>query len=399
MTNRNTKASDSSLADKQYKLCDFIPEFTKFRRNDLDFSNQYGTIDDNLYQSFKFGKIYFKSINVRCNKCNHNKVRMNAVVERKLIFLNKGLQICLVQQFQCKKCGATIPTDLSSIVRSNSNITYPVIEHIIHLYSIFTGSLHKIQKSLKIEHNIEISHQSIENIILLSDFELELDNWSLSGYYIFDALWVRKDGEWLYLICLFDVKINTIVARSLVKSESTETIHGFLSKILRNQKKICITTDLKPEYRLAINRIKIDHQFCLFHTKQKIYRDINEYIDENNSSEIELKIINHYKLMIYELIDVDDLETSNSIKNELIGRSGELPEIIYKILWEFIVPYFKYLTWHLDEDNIESTSNKLENCFLKNFNKTTKKMYKSENGILKRFDLKLNNWNEDNANW
>ena len=399
MTNRNTKASDSSLADKQYKLCDFIPEFTKFRRNDLDFSNQYGTIDDNLYQSFKFGKIYFKSINVRCNKCNHNKVRMNAVVERKLIFLNKGLQICLVQQFQCKKCGATIPTDLSSIVRSNSNITYPVIEHIIHLYSIFTGSLHKIQKSLKIEHNIEISHQSIENIILLSDFELELDNWSLSGYYIFDALWVRKDGEWWYLICLFDVKINTIVARSLVKSESAETIHGFLSKILRNQKKICITTDLKPEYRLAINRIKIDHQFCLFHTKQKIYRDINEYIDENNSSEIELKIINHYKLMIYELIDVDDLETSNSIKNELIGRSGELPEIIYKILWEFIVPYFKYLTWHLDDDNIESTSNKLENCFLKNFNKTTKKMYKSENGILKRFDLKLNNWNEDNANW
>ena len=399
MTNRNTKASDSSLADKQYKLCDFIPEFTKFRRNDLDFSNQYGTIDDNLYQSFKFGKIYFKSINVRCNKCNHNKVRMNAVVERKLIFLNKGLQICLVQQFQCKKCGATIPTDLSSIVRSNSNITYPVIEHIIHLYSIFTGSLHKIQKSLKIEHNIEISHQSIENIILLSDFELELDNWSLSGYYIFDALWVRKDGEWLYLICLFDVKINTIVARSLVKSESAETIHGFLSKILRNQKKICITTDLKPEYRLAINRIKIDHQFCLFHTKQKIYRDINEYIDENNSSEIELKIINHYKLMIYELIDAEDLETSNSIKNELIGRSGELPEIIYKILWEFIVPYFKYLTWHLDEDNIESTSNKLENCFLKNFNKTTKKMYKSENGILKRFDLKLNNWNEDNANW
>ncbi len=189
MTNRNTKASDSSLADKQYKLCDFIPEFTKFRRNDLDFSNQYGTIDDNLYQSFKFGKIYFKSINVRCNKCNHNKVRMNAVVERKLIFLNKGLQICLVQQFQCKKCGATIPTDLSSIVRSNSNITYPVIEHIIHLYSIFTGSLHKIQKSLKIEHNIEISHQSIETL-----FCCPILNWSLIiGHYL-DIIYLMHCG-------------------------------------------------------------------------------------------------------------------------------------------------------------------------------------------------------------
>ena len=399
MTKRNTKASDSTLTGKQYKLSDFIPEFAKFRSNDMEFSSKYGNIDDNLYQSFKRGKIYFKSIKVRCTKCKHDKVRMNGVVERKLIFLNIEMQTCLVQQFKCKKCGATVSTDLSSIIRLNSNITYHVTEHVIHLYSFFTGSLHKIQKSLKVEHNIEISHQSVENIILFSDFELELDNWSLSGYYIFDALWVRKDGEWWYLICLFDVKINTIVARSLVKSESTETIYKFLSKTLSNQKKKCITTDLKPEYRLAIDRINIDHQFCLFHTKQKIYRDINDYIDENNPSEEELKIITQYKSQIYDLIDANNLETSKTIKNELIDRSDDLPECIHEILWEFIVPYFKHLTRHLEDSNIESTSNKLENCFLKNFNKSTKKIYKSENGILKRFDLKLTNWNDDNAHW
>ena len=67
--------------------------------------------------------------------------------------------------------------------------------------------------------------------------------------------------------------------------------------------------------------------------------------------EIELKIINHYKLMIYELIDAEDLETSNSIKNELIGRSGELPEIIYKILWEFIVPYFRSIVTFVGTTN------------------------------------------------
>lgn len=102
MTNRNTKASDSTLTDKQYKLYDFIPEFTKFRSNDLDFSNQYGDIDDNLYQSIKHGKIYFKSINVRCNKCNHNKIRMNATIERKLIFLNNGCRIVLFNSFNVK---------------------------------------------------------------------------------------------------------------------------------------------------------------------------------------------------------------------------------------------------------------------------------------------------------
>ena len=93
------------------------------------------------------------------------------------------------------------------------------------------------------------------------------------------------------------------------------------------------------------------------------------------------------------------MKISKSIKNDLISKNSELPEIIHEILWEFIVPYFKHLTWYLNDGHVESTSNKLENCFLKNFNKATKKMYKSENGILKRFDLKLNNWNDDNANW
>ena len=67
-----------------------------------------------------------------------------------------------------------IYTDLSSIVNENANITIPVIEHIEYLYSYFNGSLHKIRKSLK-EHNIEISHQSIENIILKSEYELSIE--------------------------------------------------------------------------------------------------------------------------------------------------------------------------------------------------------------------------------
>ena len=102
MINRNTKASDSTLTDKQYKLHDFIPKFTKFPSNDLDFSNKYRAIDDNLYQSVKHDKLYFKSINVHCNKCNHNKVRMNATIERKIIFLNIEMQTCLVQQLNVK---------------------------------------------------------------------------------------------------------------------------------------------------------------------------------------------------------------------------------------------------------------------------------------------------------
>ena len=142
------------------------------------------------------GKIYFKSIKIRCPNCKSRNVSLNATKERELIFLIIGNQTCLVQQFKCKKCGIKISTDLSSIVYKNSNITYPVIKHVLHLYGIFTGSLRKIQKSLKIEHKIDISHQAIENIILFSDFDFEIEPWSLSGYYIFDALWVKKNSKW-----------------------------------------------------------------------------------------------------------------------------------------------------------------------------------------------------------
>ena len=182
MNNENTKAPNSTLNDKQYKLSDLIPEFAKFRTSEDN--SQYGcqNIDNNLFRSYKSNKIYFKNITTRCPKCNSKNVTLNATIERKLIFLNIGNQDCLIQQFKCKKCNININTDLSSILKKNSNVTCPVIRHFLHLYGFFNASLRKIQKSLKIEHSIDISHQTIENIILYSDFDLEFENRSLSEY-------------------------------------------------------------------------------------------------------------------------------------------------------------------------------------------------------------------------
>ena len=96
------------------------------------------------------------------------------------------------------------------------------MEHIKYLYSNFGTSLHKIRKSLKIEHKIEISHQSIENIILNSDYKNKHENWTYSGYYLFDSLWVKKNGKFKYILALFDLKLNTIVSRGLADSESVK---------------------------------------------------------------------------------------------------------------------------------------------------------------------------------
>ena len=113
------------------------------------------------------------------------------------------------------------------------------------------------------------------------------------------------------------------------------------------------------------NWFDIKHQFCLFHTKQKINRDINDYNKDNDPSDEEIKIISHYKRLIFDILDADDFETAKYLKDEIISNNDDLPEVIHEIMWEFIVPNFKRLTYHLNDKNIEHTSNKLENCFLK----------------------------------
>ena len=133
-------------------------------------------------------KKYFKPVNVVCPERNSHDVVKNGTYSKKLIFLRIREQNGVFQKYKCNKCGHVIYIDLSSIVNENANITIPVIEHIRYLYSYFNGSLHKIRKSLRKEHNIEISHQSIENIRLNSEYEIKHENWTFSGYYLFDAL-------------------------------------------------------------------------------------------------------------------------------------------------------------------------------------------------------------------
>ena len=249
----------------------------------------------------------FKPSNVIGPECKSHDVVKNGTYSRKLIFLIYGEQECIIQKYKCNRCGKIIYNDISSIVKGNSNITIPLIEHIKYLYSNFGTSLHKIRKSLKREHRIEISHQSIENIILNSDYKINHDNWTYSGYYLFDSLWVKKNGKWKYLLALFDLKLNTIVSRELADSQSVETVYKFLEKSLRNQNKNCIITDLKNEYRIAIDKLQIKQQFCTFHLKQLINREIYNYIKQINPNEMEIEIIYDYKELFFNIINENSI--------------------------------------------------------------------------------------------
>lgn len=398
MTNNNINAPYDYMESKQFKLFDFVPEFSEFRQSD-DLS-RFGcqNIEDNLIRLEKHGKIYFKNKIAVCSSCNSRNTVKNGTYERKLIFLRIGEQICTIQKYKCKKCGKVFYSDLSSLVYLNSNITLPVIDCIKNLYQIYGAGLHKIRFNLKQEHNIEISHQSIENILLKSDYEFDYENWSYSGYYLFDSIWVKINGVWMYLLALFDVKLNTIVSIKLVESEDYETIYQFLDDSLRNQKKISIGTDLKHEYRKSIDKLKVKHHFCKFHVKQRINKRFRNYFDKNKLDEKIIDRLINLKQLIFQLLDAETLDESKNIRDKLINFKCENNRFIKKLLWNFIIPHFKKLTTHLENQYIPSTNNKIENIFQKVFPKHIKRTMKIENGLLKRFMLKLNHWNIKNEN-
>ena len=112
MTNIKTKASYERMEPKDYKLFDFIPEFSEFRQfEDL---SRFGceNIDDNLIRLEKRGKIHFENRIIICPSCKSHHSVKNVTYERKLIFLRIGEKICTIQKYKCKKCGKVFYADL-----------------------------------------------------------------------------------------------------------------------------------------------------------------------------------------------------------------------------------------------------------------------------------------------
>ena len=392
MYNLKIKAPIDILDEQTYNLCDFVDEFSDFNSDERNSLFGCKNISKNLIKTVKNGKLYFKNKIPVCPHCNSKKHTQNGNKERILIFLNKGKQICVIKKYKCKKCGKTYYTDMSSIVNEFNNVTKPVVEKILHLYSIFGISIYKIQKELNEEHNVDISHQTIERILLGFNFNKKHNPWTLSGYYLFDSLWVKIKGRWKYLLALFDVKMNTIVSFDLVESEGSKTIYDFINKSTSNQPKKSITTDLKKEYREIISRLGFKHQFCHFHTKQMINRNINDYIKENNCNEDDIELIKNYKTCIFEILNCESFEEARRCEYVLFEHRNELPEVIFGLFMGFIVPYFKSLTYCLEDSNIERTSNKIENAFGIIFPKHIKKTMRTFEGVLTRFGLKLRFW-------
>ena len=105
-----------------------------------------------------------------------------------------------------------------------------------------------------------------------------------------------------------------------------------------------------------------------------INREIRDYIDKNNTSEEEIEIIYNYKSLFFDIIDANSIKDAEEERNKLFFLDSNVPQVISKLTSNLIIPEFKKLTNYLTDSKIPITSNKIENCFLKNFPKHIKKV-------------------------
>ena len=150
-------------------------------------------------------------------------------------------------------------------------------------------SLRNIGNDFKALLDFDISHESVrkalknEGGLYWLNEEIEL-----SGYYGFDAQWIRNEGKWIYRLELFDIINNMPVASLISEKETPKIIEDFIDISIPPKHRKAIITDLKEDYEQVMRKLGFAHQHCTFHLiknittnlKQKITEELDKYETE-----------------------------------------------------------------------------------------------------------------------
>lgn len=318
--------------------------------------------------------------------------------KRTLRYVDKGKIEVNVQRYRCPKCGKTYQVDLSDIVDKNANITHELKEVSLEAFTKFFFSLDNDKESIDFFKKVEISRQSIENIILGTDCSFEVPNDFYSGYYIFDVEWVKISRKWFFFFVILDATTSRIINYELYEKENASNVKEFLSNSVPLKYREYITTDLDKKYGKIIDGLGFKHQLCYFHFLKNCrarIRDLSKGHD--NRKEI---IKESYEQLdeIKDVLNCDDYDRVNEYFYNLAFRFEDFNPIMQNVIRVLIFGRYKKLIRFFENPNVERTSNKIENCFQKIMPRFKKKIYRTKKGFLTRVHLRIIQWNKNRQN-
>ncbi|WP_323736288.1 hypothetical protein PXD04_10455 [Methanosphaera sp. ISO3-F5] len=357
-------------------------------------------IADNLKVFETKDGVVFTQFRSYCPHCGSKHVVEDGYYPKKLVLNVFGNVDARIKRYECRNCGKGFSADISSVVDRKFSVSKRIMKIIQNYYAICGTPVRRIQEIMKRIHNVCVSYQEVQDIIVDYIIKYESNLETYSGYYVFDSLWVKIDeisDNYVYFFALFDVHHRTLVDYKIVEEENSTEVYNFLRNATLNQPRKAITTDLHIAYRKPIQDLGFKHQFCEFHTKQNINKYLYNHVKENNISKKTHKEYKKYLEEIYQIYESNNRFEVLDILDNLSGRREEFPDVINEIIDKKIRPYSRYLTMFLEDSFIERTSNWIERIFGDLAPKSLKNKFKTLRGFLSRLNLKLERWDSRNA--
>ena len=260
-------------------------------------------------------------LNPICPNCNSRKVTKWDIYSKNIISEEYCGEI-LIRRYFCKRCQKTFITNLNDHFDSYSHISNSLKEKSWEIKELGWSSLRIIAKYYEIFYGLKISHETVRKaLIVIEGNEIDFKLSKLSGYYGYDAQWIKINKKWRFRHALYDIVQRMPVAELFTEEESNEDVYYLINKYAEPKDRIAIVTDTKPGYDFVMDKLKFKrHQYCVFHFKlnlNKLIRDKIKKIKSQIRQELEKTYENKSENFIDEKVSEALLPFKNEIKYAL----------------------------------------------------------------------------------
>ncbi|MBO6275219.1 MAG: hypothetical protein J6M91_06770 [Methanobrevibacter sp.] len=351
------------------------------------------------------------SLNPICPKCNSRKVTKWDIYSKNVISEEYCGEI-LIRRYYCKRCKKTFITNLNDYFDSHSNISNSLKEKSWQIKELDWTSLRNIAKFYNIFYGINISHETVrKTLIVVEGNEIDFKLPKLSGYYGYDAQWIKINKKWRFRHALYDIVQRMPIAELFAEEESNEDVYYLINKYTEPKNRTAIVTDTKPGYDNVMHKLKFKrHQYCVFHFKLNLNKLIKDEINAKKRK-LKQKLENTYPDMAKSLIDDQIKEELKPLKNEIryalqliyyIFKENSFekansyiqlikanmihfPVFIKEYIQKTFLPYYKSYLYYLEKpykNKLDDTNNKTEGYFRATMPKGQKRKFRTFKGII-----------------
>ena len=351
------------------------------------------------------------SLNPICPHCNSRKVIQWGLYSKNII----SEQYCgniLIQRYHCKKCDKTFITNFCEHFDLYSNISNSLKEKSWQIKELNWSSLRDIAKYYKIFYNIDISYETIRKaLIVIEGNEIDYNIGNLSGYYGYDAQWVKINKTWRFRHSLYDLTQRMPVAELFAEEELNKDVYDFINKYTDPKDRIAIVTDTKAGYDSVMRELEFKrHQYCTFHFRKNLNKlirtEINarkrkitqklkntyenkseKFIEEKTNEELQpFKNEIRYALqLIYYIFKEESFDKANSYIQLIKANMINFPDFIREYIEVNFLPYYKSYIYYLEKPykgKLDDTNNKTEGYFRATMPKGQKRKYRTLKGLI-----------------